>query len=74
MTEENEERKETTKDKLEAVGQIIIGELETVGGILTADPISRAEGEFNVEAGTLHLESSDALEENEETEESNSKE
>jgi hypothetical protein len=68
MTDENEEQKETLKEKLEAVGQIIIGELETVGGILTADPITHAEGEFNVEAGTLHLESSDALDETEETE------
>lgn len=71
MTDENEEQKETTKEKLEAVGQIIIGELEAVGAILTADPISRAEGEFNVEAGNLHLESSDALTETEETEKSN---
>jgi hypothetical protein len=68
MTDENEEQKETTREKLEAVGQIIIGELEAVGGILTGDPITHAEGEFNVEAGTLHLESSDALTEDEDDE------
>lgn len=67
MTDENEEQN-STKEKLEGIGQIIIGEIETIGGILTADPITQAEGEFNVEAGTRHLESSEALADTEETE------
>lgn len=73
MTDENEEKKESMKEQLQAVGQIIIGELESVGGILTGDPITRAEGDFNVEAGNLHLESNDALTEtdSDESEKSN---
>jgi hypothetical protein len=69
MTDENEEQN-STKENLKAVGQIIVGEIETIGGILTADPISQAEGELAVEAGTAHLESSEALAETEETEKS----
>jgi len=66
MTDENEEQ-HSTKGKLEGIGQEIIGELEIIGGILTADPIAQAEGEFNVEAGHLRHEASEALDENEET-------
>lgn len=40
---------------------MIIGEIETVGGILTADPITQAEGEYNVETGILHQESNKVL-------------
>jgi hypothetical protein len=40
---------------------MIIGGLETVGGILTGDPLTRAEGEFNVEVGALHQESNKVL-------------
>jgi hypothetical protein len=63
MSEENEES--STKEQLEGIGQVIAGELEIIGGILTADPITQAEGEFNVEAGNIHLEASEALEETE---------
>lgn len=69
MTDENEEQK-STKEKLEGFGQAVIGELEIIGGILTADPITQAEGEFNVEAGTLRSETGEALEEAQETNES----
>ncbi|MGI8788333.1 MAG: hypothetical protein ACR2HG_11295 [Pyrinomonadaceae bacterium] len=67
MTEENKERKETTlTEDLKAVGQIIVGGIETVGGILTADPITQAEGEYNVEAGNLRQEAAESLEKGEE--------
>ena len=70
MTDETKEQEESgLGENLVAVGQIIIGEIETVGGILTGDPITRAEGEFNVEAGSLHQESNKvltAIEQNEE--------
>jgi len=33
--------------------QFIVGELETIGGVLTGDPLTQAEGEFNVEVGTV---------------------
>lgn len=69
MTDEKDERK-SAKENLKAVGQIIVGEIETIGGILTADPITQAEGELAVEAGTLHLESSEALADAEEAEKS----
>ncbi len=69
MTDENEEQK-GAKENLKAVGQIIVGEIETIGGILTADPIAQAEGELIVEAGTRHLESSEALADADEAEKS----
>lgn len=53
-------------EKAESIGQIIIGEVEKIGGILTADPITQAEGEFNIAAGTLRNESAEVLEETEE--------
>jgi len=72
MTNENEEQeKNRTVENLSAVGQMIVGQIETIGGILTADPITQAEGEFNVEVGTLHKESNKtltAIENNERTE------
>lgn len=58
MNEVKNEETETpvnhTTENLESVGQMIIGELETIGGILTGDPLTRAEGEFNLETGSLH--------------------
>ena len=65
MTQANKELDETevnrTTENLESVGQMIIGGLEQVGGILTGDPVTRAEGEFNLEVGSLHQESNKVL-------------
>lgn len=67
MVEENENNEtNTTLEKAEAIGQIIVGEIEKIGGILTADSITQAEGDFNITAGTLRGEAADALEEPEE--------
>ena len=67
MTEEIKDKGEnTTVEKLESVGQIIMGELQQIGGILTADPVSQAEGELTEEAGEAHYEAADALEDAEE--------
>ncbi len=67
MTEETNNTEENpTVEKLESVGQIILGELEKIGGILTADPISQAEGELTEEAGSVHFETAEGLEEAEE--------
>jgi len=67
MTEEtNNTEENSTVEKLESVGQIILGELEKIGGILTADPISQAEGELTEEAGSVRLETAEDLEEAEE--------
>jgi len=55
MAQENKELEETetnhTTENLESVGQMIIGGIETVGGILTGDPVTRAEGAFNLDVG-----------------------
>lgn len=59
MSEENETNHQT--ENLESVGQMIIGGLEQIGGILTGDPVTRAEGEFNAEVGSLHQESNKNL-------------
>ena len=61
MAEIEDEREESgLKDKLTGLGQVIIGEVETIGGVLTGDPITQAEGEFNVEVGTVREELEDA--------------
>jgi hypothetical protein len=67
MTEETDKNKSTV-EKIESVGQIIIGEMEKIGGILTADPVSQAEGELTEEAGGVHFETAEALEEDEKRE------
>lgn len=61
MAVENEQEKSGAIENLEAVGQIILGEVEKIGGILTGDPITQAEGDYNIEAGTLHQESNKVL-------------
>lgn len=65
MTEENKavETTETshTTENLESVGQQIIGGIQTIGGILTGDPVTRAEGEFNLDAGEIRQEANKNL-------------
>jgi uncharacterized protein YjbJ (UPF0337 family) len=61
-TEESEEEKE---GKLSGFSQFIVGELETIGGVLTGDPLTQAEGEFNVEVGSVREEIEDEMEEGE---------
>lgn len=69
---ENENRLEDEQtEQAEGIGQVILGELETIGGILTADPIAQAEGDFNVEMGTIHQEAAENLHENDKTTEAN---
>jgi hypothetical protein len=51
------EKEDTTEEpedgKLSGFSQFIVGELETIGGVLTGDPLTQAEGEFNIEVGTV---------------------
>ena len=58
MTNENDEVKDTKTDhaaeNVKSVGQMILGEIEKIGGILTADPTTQAEGDYNLNAGSLH--------------------
>ena len=51
------------KDKIGGVGQMIIGEIESIGGIITGDPTTRAEGEFNVAVGEERDDVEEELEE-----------
>jgi len=76
MTKENRESEETTTnhatENLQSVGQMIIGGIETVGGILTGDPITRAEGEFNLNRGETRQEANKNLTAIDEAEEAKS--
>ena len=45
------EEKPRLKENIGGIGQMIIGEIESIGGILTGDPLTHAEGEFNVAVG-----------------------
>lgn len=74
MINENNEQQKTdvnhAAENLESVGQMIIGGIEQIGGILTGDPTTRAEGEFNQQVGNLHQEANKnltAIDENEES-------
>lgn len=56
-----EHEENTITENLSAVGQIVLGEIESIGGILTGDPVTRAEGDFNADAGFLHQKSNRVL-------------
>ena len=49
-------------DKIGGLGQAIIGEIETLAGVINADPLAQAEGEYNVEVGTIRREIEEDLE------------
>jgi uncharacterized protein YjbJ (UPF0337 family) len=53
MGENDTEHEGGLKEKISGLGQKIIGEIETIGGVLTGDPNTQAEGEFNVEVGDI---------------------
>ena len=60
---ENETKNEGgLKEEISGLGQKIIGEIETIGGVLTGDPNTQAEGEFNVEVGDIREDLEDAEE------------
>ncbi|HEX6125634.1 MAG TPA: hypothetical protein VFZ23_09715 [Pyrinomonadaceae bacterium] len=50
-------------DNVSGLGQKIIGKIETIGGVLTGDPITQAEGEYNVEIGDVREDLEEDLEE-----------
>ncbi len=56
MEHEEKPEESTLAENLLAVGQIVLGEIEKIGGILTGDPITSAEGEYNIGAGAAHQE------------------
>lgn len=63
MNEPEEKEGHGIADKISGLGQKIIGEIETIGGVLTGDPITQAEGEFNVEVGDVREDIEEDLEE-----------
>ena len=50
-------------DNITGLCQKIIGGIEEIGGILTGDPVTAAEGEFNVEVGEVREDVEEDLEE-----------
>lgn len=59
---ENEENEESTlKENISGIGQMIIGEIEALAGVVNADPLAQAEGEFNVEVGKIREDLEDDL-------------
>jgi uncharacterized protein YjbJ (UPF0337 family) len=56
MVNSSEQGPDSLKDKISGLGQKIIGEIEEIGGVLTGDPNTVAEGEFNVEVGEIREE------------------
>ncbi|PYT00334.1 MAG: hypothetical protein DMF63_07110 [Acidobacteria bacterium] len=53
MTEPEEKEDHGLADSVSGLGQKIIGEIEFIGGALTGDPITVAEGEYNAEVGDV---------------------
>lgn len=51
--EVEKDQKHSFKESISGLGQKIIGEIETLAGVVNADPLAQAEGEFNVEVGTI---------------------
>ena len=72
MQEENEKQlpdeEQGLADRITGLGQKIIGEVEMIGGILTGDPNTAAEGEFNLEVGDLREDVEEDLEGSEDNE------
>lgn len=60
MAHQND-RTDATTENLIGVGQRILGNLESIGAVLTGDPVTNAEGAFNANVGTIHQESSSVL-------------
>lgn len=50
---DTEDHKHPIADSITGLGQKIIGGIEEIGGILTGDPVTAAEGEFNLEVGDV---------------------
>ena len=71
MTEKDDVQEEDlTTENLKGAGQRILGNLEIIGGIITGDPVTAAEGEFNDSVGKVHQDSARVLTAIEEHEES----
>ena len=63
--QDQDETVDEKDSKLSGFSQFIVGEIETIGGVLTGDPLTQAEGEFNVEVGTVRDDIEEDLEDTE---------
>jgi uncharacterized protein YjbJ (UPF0337 family) len=63
MNEPDEKEDHGLADNISGLGQKIIGTIESIGGVLTGDPITQAEGEFNAEVGDVREDIEEDLEE-----------
>ncbi len=63
MNEPEEKEDQGLADNFSGLGQKIIGKIETIGGVLTGDPITQAEGEYNAEVGDVREDLEDEMEE-----------
>jgi len=64
MTEPEENESEIEKAKaptVSGIGQKVLGEIERLAGIVNADPLAQAEGEFNIEVGDIRDDLEDDL-------------
>jgi len=64
MTEPEESEIEIEKAKtptVSGIGQKVLGEIEKLAGIVNADPLAQAEGEFNIEVGDIRDDLEDDL-------------
>ena len=62
-----DDHKHPIADSITGLGQKIIGGIEEIGGILTGDPVTAAEGEFNQEVGEVREEVEEDLEDGSDT-------
>ncbi|MBX7062649.1 MAG: hypothetical protein K1X52_13415 [Pyrinomonadaceae bacterium] len=67
MTEPQENNTdEAKKPTVSGIGQKVLGEIEKLAGIVNADPLEQAEGEFNIEVGDIRNDLEDDLAETKE--------
>ncbi|MGI8813150.1 MAG: hypothetical protein ACR2IH_11595 [Pyrinomonadaceae bacterium] len=64
IEETDDKVRPTLKDRVGGAAQFIIGEIESLAGVVNADPLAQAEGEFNVEVGAVREEAKQDLDEN----------
>ncbi len=62
MNEPEEKEDHGLADNVSGLGQKIIGTIESIGGVLTGDPLTTAEGEFNAEVGDVREDIEEDLE------------
>ena len=61
--EGEKDQKHGLKESITGLGQKIIGEIESLAGVVNADPLAQAEGEFNVEVGAVRQELEESTDE-----------